>query len=176
MESVIDIQALSQRAGAGETAAFETLYQHMVERVFAYVVSRVSTREVAHELTQDTFIALYRALPKFAYQSDAAFYGFVFTIVKRQLAQHYEKNRTTQTQEFNEAEHAIETAVEANLAVTQALASLEDVTREIVVLHHWSRFTFGEIAVMLSMTESAVRVRHHRALQSLKGRLTAELS
>lgn len=167
MESVVDLKDLTTRAGAGQASAFEELYRHMVDRIFAYVASRTATRESAQEVTQDAFIELYRSLPKFTYRSDEAFYGFLFTIVKRQLAQHYAAQKVHATTALNDDTVVEETRIEESLSVTKALASLDEVTREIMVLHHWSRFTFGEIATMLGMQESAVRVRHHRALATL---------
>lgn len=168
MESVIDLKQVTRQAGAGEVASFEALYRHLVDRIFAYIVCRIATRELAEEVTQDSFIELYRALPKFSYQSDAAFYGFVFTIVKRQLAQQYAKQARIKTEQLEETHYGETPQTERTLAVTQALATLDDRTRDIVVLHHWSRFTFGEIADMLAMHESAVRVRHHRAMGALR--------
>jgi RNA polymerase sigma factor (sigma-70 family) len=60
------------------------------------------------------------------------------------------------------------TSPETTLALTEALKQLDECSREIVVLHHWSRYTFGEIATIVDMTEEAVRVRHHRAKAVLK--------
>ncbi len=169
------ISELVRRSAAGDAAAFKALYEHLADRVFAYVHYRTSCRENATDLTQEVFIDLYKALPSFRYSSVEQFYGFVFTITKRKLAKHYTDKHTVagkQTSELDEANYTDETGDPAtSLAVRTALAALDEIAREIIVLHHWSRYTFPEIATLIDMTESAVRVRHHRALKTLSASL-----
>jgi RNA polymerase sigma-70 factor, ECF subfamily len=167
MESVKDISEHLRGAALGDTKAFEALYTALVDRVFAYVATRTNSREDAYEVTQDSFVELYRALPKFTYSTDAGFYTYLFTIVKRQLARYYDAKQKEPRSTIDPDTIAVHREHERDEAVAQALKTLDERTREIIELHHWSRFTFGEIASMLGMTESAVRVRHHRALGSL---------
>ena len=173
MES-IEIKALVNHAVADTSQGFAALYEHTVDRVFSFVAFRTNSHEDAREVTQDVFIELYKSLPRFTYQSDAAFYSFLFTLVRRQLAAYYAKTKKHETAELQEEWHgSAESAVEQNCSVTQALETLDDVSREIVVLHHWSRFTFAEIGTIINMKESAVRVRHHRARAALASILNA---
>ncbi len=173
MESVINIEALVKAVAAGNETSFEQLYTHLADRVFSFVSARTSTRTEALDVTQDTFVELYKALSGFRYERDAAFYSFVFTIARRQLAQHYDKRAKHQVTELVEEVTPSETAsAELTSEVQQALETLDDRSREIVVLHHFSRYTFAEIAALINMTESAVRVRHHRARLHLAEALT----
>ncbi len=157
----------------GDEESFEHVYKHLVDKVFAFVMSRTSDREMALELTQDIFVELYKALKTFTYQHETAFYAFVYTIARRQLAQYYERKKAKEVTSFDETSMAAESATAAvSTEVARALERLDERSREIVVLHHWSRHTFGEIAALLGMNESAVRVRHHRAQQELATLLT----
>lgn len=52
--------------------------------------------------------------------------------------------------------------------VRQALDSLAENDREVLVLRHLEQLTTHEIATILGLTESAVKVRHLRALQRLR--------
>jgi RNA polymerase sigma-70 factor (ECF subfamily) len=141
--------------------------------VFPFVRSRTGTKEEALDVTQDVFIDFFEALPRFTFQSAAQLYAYVFVIAKRKLAKHYSaSSRTKGQEEFDEefmspSEKPQDDAVVRH-SLTQALKTLDERTHEIVILHHWSRYTFGEIAHMLDMTESAVRVAHHRALRQLR--------
>ncbi len=173
METIIDIHSAATKAAAGDNVSFEALYQQLVDRVFSFVFSRTSNREAALDVTQDTFIELYKSLSSFTYQSDGAFYAFVYTIARRQLAQYYTKSSKHAVSELDETiiasgELGADLAIEVHLALTK----LDDCSREIVVLHHWARYTFAEIGVLINMTESAVRVRHHRAKVELANILT----
>ena len=175
MEPTRNIETLTAEYKAGDTACFEELYRLLLPAVFAYVSHRTSTREQALDVTQDSFIELSRSLAGFTYRSDGAFYAFLFTIVRRQLAKHYGlvKKHDTADEEVLHSVPNGEPAAEVSLAVRAALEALDERAREIVVLHHWSRYTFGEIAAILHMTESAVRVRHHRAQATLRTVLTS---
>lgn len=167
MEHTGDIRILIERSRAGETGAFSELYNHLINRVYTYVRYRTGSEERATDITQDVFIDLYKALPKFTYRSVEQFYGFVFVIVKRKLARHY-GDKHMNIAELDEA--TVATPELNNLLsdeLHRALNQLDPQSREIVILHHWSRYTFGEIAELVSMTETAVRVRHHRALKTL---------
>jgi RNA polymerase sigma-70 factor, ECF subfamily len=56
--------------------------------------------------------------------------------------------------------------------VAAAVAALPEVDREIIRLRHFeSEEPFAEIGRRLGITGAAARVRHHRALRSLAGRL-----
>ncbi len=166
------LERLLAESARGDTASFKELYELLSNRVFSYVRTRTGGREDALDITQQTFIALWKALPGFTYQSDPAFYGFLFTIAKRQLIRTYrdaENAVVPLEREEDVPDKKGDTELEDMLL--RALTSLDEVSREIVVLHHWSRHTFGEIGEMLNMSESAVRVRHHRACATLRGTL-----
>jgi len=162
---------LIKSSSAGDAAAFERLYQTLVPKVFPYIEYRLYDRDTARECTQDVFIALYQALPQFRYQSDAQFYKYLFTITKRVLLkQYYNKHAVAAGQRVEIEGDALPAAgQEREMAdgVARALATLDEVSRDIIVLHHWSRYTFSEIATLIDMNESAVRVRHHRAQKQL---------
>lgn len=172
-----DLRPLIEQSSAKNAEAFKVLYEHLVGRVHAYVRYRTSTTEAALDCTQDIFIALYAALPSFTYKTREQFYAYVFTITKRTLAKHYADKHT------RAAKNTVDTNVDelpsrdADMSamrdeVARALTVLDAKSREIVILHHWSQYTFPEIAVMIGMTESAVRVRHHRAQKQLATILT----
>lgn len=166
-----DMRTLIEASARGDAESTRALYELLVEKVFAYVRSRTATKEYATDITQDVFIDLFSNLGNFTYRSRAQFFAYVFVITKRKLARHYElvKRRGVQA-EFDE-EHispvVARVPLEREHDVARALETLDSETRDIVVLHHWSRYTFGEIALLIGMTESAVRVRHHRALEKL---------
>lgn len=178
MEHIDDLSQLVKSSADGNAGDFKVLYERLIDKVFAYVRYRINTEDDATDLTQEVFVDLYKALPTFTYVSKEQFYGFVFTITKRKLAKFY-SNKHTQasktTSEFDEERYQNQTDnTTTSQYVAEALQTLDDVTREIIVLHHWSRYTFPEIATLINMTESAVRVRHHRALKTLSASLDSQ--
>ncbi len=171
MEQEQEIKDLVLRAVANEADAFRALYEHLVDKVYNYVKYRTSREDDALDLTQEVFVDLYKALPSFTYESAPQFYSFVFVITKRKLAKWYARLETSLDEQTVLLDENTISAVSENSEtqdeIRRALAQLESETREIVILHHWSRYSFKEIASLIQMTESAVRVRHHRALKTL---------
>lgn len=171
MES--DIKTLLHAHQTGDGEAFRHLYDRTVDRVFGFVAGRITPREMAEEVTQDTFVELHRSLRRFVYQSDSAFYAFLFLIARRQLIKRYGVEQKHATNEFKDEIHLVDPKQEMTLAVQQALSKLDEVSRDIVLLHYWSRFSFAEIGACIHMTEGAVRTRHHRAKEVLASVLNA---
>lgn len=167
-----DIRILVEKCATRDRESSRELYELLVDKIFAYVRSRTRTKDDATDITQDVCIDLFSALPNFTYHSRAQFYAYVFVITKRKLAQYYaHAHRSGSELMVFDEEHMAPSTDGASHEVThdvlRALTTLEERTREIVILHHWSEYTFGEIAELLGMNESAVRVRHHRALATL---------
>jgi RNA polymerase sigma-70 factor, ECF subfamily len=175
MENTDDITELVRKSAQGNPDSFKQLYEQLIDKVFAYVRYRTASEDNAIDVTQEVFVDIYKALPGFTYSSKEQFYGFVFTITKRKLAKHYADKHiqaakvTTEFNEDNHQESLLDPVIQSDVA--RALTTLDDTAREIVVLHHWSRYSFPEIAALIHMTESAVRVRHHRALKLLSASL-----
>ncbi len=180
-EKAYDISTLIRESAKGDAECSKRLYDHLAEKVYTYVRYRTSTEEYAIDITQDVFIDFFASLHTFVYQTDAQLYAFVFVITKRKLARYYaDANiRGSSGQAlFDETVHSDSTQVndlQAKIAdtfdATQALSLLDTETQEIMVLHYYSQYTFGEIATLMDMNESAVRVRHHRALKTLTEKL-----
>lgn len=165
-----------EASSRGNTVAFHEVYSALHDRVFAYVRSRLTTRDDALDCTQQVFVELWKSLPRFTWKSEPQFYGFLFTIVKRRLIVFYH-NAKQMPEALPDEENLPSDTKETGATDTmiRALDTLDERDREIITLHHWSRYTFGEIGAMLNMSESAVRVRHHRALKTLKTTLESSL-
>jgi RNA polymerase sigma-70 factor, ECF subfamily len=170
-----EIEVIFMDSGRKPQDQFKSIYDLLIDKVFAYVSFRVRDKETATDLVQEIFIDLYNALEKFTYQSDAQFFGFVFTITKRKLAKHYQKH-LAEPEVMNNSDLDLQNQPQDNFEekdlVNRGISSLSDLDQEIIIMHHWSRYTFPEIASLLNMTDAAVRVRHHRALNNLSTILT----
>ncbi len=170
----MDLKVLVEEAQNGDKEAFKKIFELASDRIFAYVFSRISNRDDALDITQETFIDLWYGLKKFRYKSEKAFYGLVFLIAKRKIYKTYETNRTHRTvyteaaykvpQEINNLESKIDTAH----YVDKHIAMLNDNYRKILKMRYFSGMTFGEIANNLDIREATAKVWHHRAIKKLK--------
>ena len=83
------------RAQRGEAAAFAELVRRFQDRVFRFLLRLTRTREDAQDLTQETFMHAYTALPR--WQPEAQFSTWLLRIA-RNLA--YDMLRRSQRMDF----------------------------------------------------------------------------
>ncbi len=60
----IDEKSWITRAREGDQAAFEAIYNRYERRIYAFVYRLMGNSEDAYDLTQDTFVKAYLALPR----------------------------------------------------------------------------------------------------------------
>lgn len=69
-------RALVERVTAGDQAAFAEIYNAYFPRVYAFTVKRVGDAAEAEDLTQETFVQLYRSLESFEGRSSLLTWTF----------------------------------------------------------------------------------------------------
>lgn len=88
-ESQNRLRALIEACIRGEDSAYETLYREWSSDVYTMVV-RLSRRQTdAEEITQEVFLSVFRALPRFRFES--SFRTWVYRIAMRRVADWYRK-------------------------------------------------------------------------------------
>lgn len=163
------------KAKKGDRSSFRVIFDLLNSRLYAYAVSHTSDREEAYDLVQETFIDLWKQLPRFHYRSDEEFLGFVFLVLKRKIVRRYKK-RQTQTVSLDAYIEQVGETVEMSESpeyqdhrvLLKHLDRLSAAAKEVLVLRYWSELSFKEIAEVLKINESAAKVRHHRALEVLR--------
>ncbi|KKL18891.1 hypothetical protein LCGC14_2470990 [marine sediment metagenome] len=171
-----ELKMLVEKAQNGDRDAFKEIFDRLSDRFFAYTFSRTSNRDDALDISQETFIELWNSLKRFKYRSDQSFHGFLFKIIKRKLYQYYKKKQKIVSLDVLDEKQLVQPAAKQNdyghiLGYVNMLTSKN---QDIIRLRYWSQMTFNEIAAVLNITETAVKVRHHRALQKLKINLNKE--
>jgi len=69
-------RALVERVMAGDQDAFAEIYDSYFRRVYAFTLKRVGNTAEAEDLTQETFVQLYRSLPSFEGRSSLLTWTF----------------------------------------------------------------------------------------------------
>lgn len=162
----------------GVSAAHDQLFVRYRQPIFAFFRRRTSDLCCSEELTQETFVALLRAAPR--YQPRAPFRTYLFAIAFKILLADRRK-RTFRSFFFGPAAHA-EHAVVAHknsdevLWLRQALNRLEVVDREILLLREFEQLSYAEIADVLKLPINTVRSRLFRARLALRENLEPSLA
>lgn len=177
------LEKLVHSARKGDRTAFRLIFDRLNDPLFAYANGHTGDRDLAFDIVQDTFIDLWKALASFGWKNERAFYGFAFTILRRKVAKALEarpKGQISIDQETENgtvdiilAEHATAPAYEDHRHLTRAIERLGVTAREMLALRYWSGLSFNEIAITLGITETAAKVRHHRAIEQLRTQLSA---
>ncbi len=168
----------------GDAERYRELVERHERRVFAVAWSRLGDAALAEEVTQEAFIRAYRRL--WLLGDGAKFSGWVSTIARRVainfgLRHRRELNKCERWALENYAEAAPENSANENDSphspetLRQTLAELPAAHRECLVLFYLEGKSGAEAATALGISESALRVRLHRARAALRERLDGKL-
>jgi len=188
--------ALVERASSGDSGAFEALVEKYQDRVYNIALRMTRRPEEAEDVTQETFLKVYRALPNFGGRSKV--YTWIFRIAVnaslsrlRSLGRRRDHEVTMpigSTSEDEDAPAALdpasreatpaESAETADSAqrVQRAIDQLGEDDRAVVVLRDFEGLSYDEIAEAVGSTRAAVKSRLHRARLELATKLRDLLS
>jgi RNA polymerase sigma factor (sigma-70 family) len=141
------------------------------------------SEEVAEEVTQEVFISIYKNIRKFQFQS--AFTTWVYRIALRRAADYYRKNQKHTRQAVSlsaggETEPALDVsdptqdplkqAAEDERAqkIEEAILSLREKQRSILLLRYVKHLSYEEIAEILRCRVGTVKSRLNRAHKALE--------
>jgi RNA polymerase sigma-70 factor (ECF subfamily) len=159
---------------AGQSDAFGTLFNRYKQPLFGFFRRRLADAAQAEELTQETFIAVLRCAPR--YQPSARFRTFLYSIAMRILRAHRRKAAFRATF-FGEQPAGREPASHSDpvvdLLMREAVASLDRIDREVLMLREFEELTYAEIAEVLALPINTVRSRLFRARTALHDLLGA---
>lgn len=173
-----DEQAV-QAVRGGDAERYRELVERHERRVFAVAWSRLGDAALAEEVAQEAFIRGYRRL--WLLGDGAKFSGWIAAIARRLAINFGLRNR----RELNKRQRwAVEqTAASADEptelcppeTLREALAGLPAGHRECLVLFYLEGKSGAEAAAALGISETALRVRLHRARAALRARLEEKL-
>ena len=179
-----------RRCLAGDERAYRELVERYQRQVFSLARRMTGSIEDAEDLTQETFIRMFRALER--YDPARSFPAWLMTIATRLSIDHLRRRRvrpiSTSRREpgSSDEEYTVELAdpspgpeelagrVEEEVVVQRLIDSLPGHYRVVVLLRHQHDLSYEEIAEALHLPLGTVKARIHRARALLKNRLEAE--
>ena len=170
--------ALVNRVMDGDQAAFAEIYDAYFPRVYAFILKRVSDRAEAEDLTQETFVQLFRSLGSFEGRSSLLTwtFGIAHNVCSR-FFRHCSRwmvgpKDARELDDNSPVESSIERRVEATRVLEKCDAILERSRRpahqEIFHLRYGESHSIREIADKVGKSNEAVKVslRRSRAVLS----------
>lgn len=166
-----ELDGLALRAADGDRAAFEQIYNSLVDDLYAYVRGQCRNDTVAEDIVANVFLKAWRSAKSYR-PGSRTFQSWMFTIARNELRDYWRSNQRMlpmlDIDITDEHEPATLDPKEAHIAVTRALESLTDDQRQVVVLRYFGNKSHEEIAAIMGKREGAVRALLMRALRQMR--------
>jgi RNA polymerase sigma-70 factor (ECF subfamily) len=170
-----------ERYAAGDDAAFEVLYDSLAGRLHAYLRRHVRDAHGCGDLLQETFLRMHKARGTFV--TGAAVLPWAFAIARRLVLDRARRDRRappgvgdvdpgpmSPAGAADRPEQVVE-AREVARRLARALARLPESQRTAFELLKQDGLTLAEAAEVLGVTVMAVKLRAHRAYESIRAAL-----
>ena len=146
--------------------AFEQLLDRYQERVFHLAISMLRDVPRAEEVTQDTFLKLWRALP--SYNGRAAPSTWLYTIARNTCLSAVRSNTYRRTLPLEESDAPSKPEdVSKHAEIMQLVGRLPETQRQVITLYYLEDRNVQEVARILGLSEGAVKSHLHRARRVL---------
>jgi RNA polymerase sigma factor (sigma-70 family) len=168
----------------GDTAAFAALVDRYKDLVFTLTLRMLKNREEAEELSQDTFIKIYRSLDKF--KGESKFSTWLYKVAYNTCLDRLRKNKREQYTV------AIDDYTEQQIATLHnAVDAIEDKERKqmlqdclhllpgedsfLLTLYYFEEQSVKEIAKIIGVTANHVKIKLFRSRKKLAAVLKEQL-
>jgi len=181
-----EVEGIVRRCLAGDEKAYRELVEMYQPQVYSLAMRMVRRAEDAEDLTQETFVRVFRALDR--YDLSRSFAAWVVTIASRLCIDHIRRRKfrpisLTQREKGSDEEYEIEvedpgpkpdevaTRAEEERHTRELIDGLPPHYRIVILLRHQQDLSYEEISAALHLPLGTVKARIHRARALLKERI-----
>lgn len=164
------------------TGSLESLYRYYMNHIYLYLLQLSGHPETAEDLVQETFIRAYEHLESY---SGEQVRSWLFRVAHNAYIDWYRKSKrqvqmdphiiatmNPGTEPSPEERYLIMERVDGWL---EALQNLPEPSRQVILLRDYCDLTYQEIADILGLTVSKVKITLYRARQKVKEVIDSEL-
>lgn len=141
---------------------FVKLYRQYRLPIYRFIFLKVSSREMAEDLTSETFLKSFGYLKKNKAENPKALF---YHIARNLVIDYYRKKKPVVLEQDVPHED------KNHLDIQKALSQLKDNYRQAVSLYYIEGYSQQEIAKIMNKTEGAVRNMVYRGLKALRGKV-----
>ena len=158
------------RAGRYDQA-FEQLLERHEAQIFRMAVLMLRDHGRAEEVTQDVFLQLWRALPR--YDGRAAPSTWLYTIARNACLSAVRAASHRRTSPLDDVSEPAAPMPPYDPDVRGLVSRLPEMQRDVVTLFYLQDRSLKDVALALDMPEGTVKSHLHRARQALASMLVA---
>lgn len=171
-------------AKGGEIAAFQRIYDLFSRKVLNFIYRMVASTEEAEDLTQETFVTVYRKINTL--KDDARFEPWLFRIARNYVYQKYRRRTPAMVsvdvpdEESRNADELVDErknpqeafqAGELEHVIQRVIAELPEKYREVFVLSAIQNLSYQEIAEIVGRSLPSIKTDIHRARLQVRTRV-----
>ena len=165
--------------------AIKILYDRYNKSVFNFILRYTNNREISEDVLQETFTRVWFAAHTFN-PLKGALKTWLFTIAINQTRNEMTKKRydyhyvdyeeisgeeNTSSEQTFEHRNSLLEQTEIKDAISKAIGKLNPFLKEVLILKHYQKLKFSEIAEITNTPEGTLKARFHNALNQLKKHL-----
>ena len=155
------------QAKAGDMDAIRFLYLRYRNNVYGYVLSILRDDHEAEDATQTVFMKLVSVIHKYE-PRQVPFTAWILRVARNVAIDSLRRRRAVLCEEVIESGRpADDSGRDRRWGLEQALETLPEDQRDVVVLRHLVGLSPGEIADRMGRTESSIHGLHHRARRAV---------
>jgi RNA polymerase sigma-70 factor (ECF subfamily) len=159
------------RAKSGDTEAIRFLYIRYKDNVYGYVMSIVRDAHDAEDVTQTVFVKLISAIHKYE-PRQVPFTAWIMRVAHNVAIDSMRQRRLVPSEDVLESSGPADDSIhDRRRGLEQALETLPEDQRDVVVLRHLVGLSPGEIAHRMGRSEASIHGLHHRARRALRREL-----
>lgn len=164
------------RSQNGDQIAYEKLYKANVGKVYALCLRLCGQKELAEDLTQESFIRAWQKLGSF--RGDSKFSSWLFRLSSNVVIGHLRKHNKWQVDSLDK-EGSYETSewdqtqsqnrpFGLHQEIDKGLRCLSDTARMVLIMYEYLGFQHNEISKITGMAVGTSKTHLHRARTTLK--------
>ena len=174
-------QEYVDRAMTGDQHAMGALYDLYFDRVLTYSYRRTFDKQIAYDISANTFLKVANNIKKFKKSHSNSFAGWLFRIANNEVVNYYRKPEKYSSSILLDEELIGETdnpsdaelldTLELYKQLHSAMLELSLKEQHIVDLYYFEHMSYKEIAASTGMKENNIGVLLHRSLAKLKNKI-----
>ncbi|HTG66232.1 MAG TPA: sigma-70 family RNA polymerase sigma factor [Flavobacterium sp.] len=166
---------------AGNEEALATLIKRHESKIYGFIYSKVSDRDVSNDIFQDTFIKVIKTLKSNSYNEEGKFLPWVMRIAHNLIIDYFRKNKKMplyrETEEFSvfsimtDDALTIENQLIANqveLDIQKLIEELPEDQKEVLIMRMYKDMSFKEISELTGVSINTSLGRMRYALMNLR--------
>ncbi|WP_309642090.1 sigma-70 family RNA polymerase sigma factor [Flavobacterium sp.] len=166
---------------AGDESALATLINRHQSKIYGFIFSKISDRDLTDDIFQDTFIKVIKTLKSNSYNEEGKFLPWVMRIAHNLIIDHFRKNKKMpmfrETEEFSIFSIMTDNSqtIEGRMITDQVEKDLKKLIeelpadqKEVLVMRIYQDLSFKEISELTGVSINTALGRMRYALMNLR--------